>query len=235
MVFPERFSNLPDYAFPRLRKLLDVHEPGGEPIAMTIGEPRHPFPAWVGEVIAESLEGFGRYPANDGTPGLQTSIARWIARRYGVNVAPDRQVMALNGTREGLFNACMALCPERKGGKKPVVLMPNPFYQVYAVAALAVGAEPVYVAATEATGDLPDYGALPQDVLDRTAIAYICSPANPQGAVADAAYWARLIGLAERTISRSSPTSAIPRSIATCPPPARLRRRRPMAPIPSAW
>jgi N-succinyldiaminopimelate aminotransferase len=88
MVFPERFSNLPDYAFPRLRKLLDVHEPGGEPIAMTIGEPRHAFPAWVGEVIAESLEGFGRYPDNDGTPGLQTAIARWIARRYGVSVRP---------------------------------------------------------------------------------------------------------------------------------------------------
>jgi N-succinyldiaminopimelate aminotransferase len=157
MVFPERFSNLPDYAFPRLRKLLDVHEPGGEPISMTIGEPRHPFPAWVGDVIAESLEGFGRYPPNDGTPGLQIAIARWIARRYGVNVSADRQVMPLNGTREGLFNACMALCPERKGGKAPVVLMPNPFYQVYAVAALAVGAEPVYVPATEATGDLPDY------------------------------------------------------------------------------
>jgi aspartate/methionine/tyrosine aminotransferase len=198
MVFPERFSNLPDYAFPRLRKLLDVHEPGGEPIAMTIGEPRHPFPDWVGDVIAGSLEGFGRYPANDGTPGLQTAIARWIARRYGVNVSADRQIMALNGTREGLFNACMALCPERKGGKQPVVLMPNPFYQVYAVAALAVGAEPVYVAATEATGDLPDYTALPQEVLDRTAVAYICSPANPQGAVADTAYWAKLIALAER-------------------------------------
>ena len=198
MVFPERFSNLPDYAFPRLRKLLDVHEPGGEPIVMTIGEPRHPFPSFVGEVITECLSGFGRYPDNDGTAGLQTAIARWIARRFGVNVAPDRQVMALNGTREGLFNACIALCPEQKHGKRPVVLMPNPFYQVYAVAALAVGAEPVYVPATEATGNLPDYGALPRDVLDRVAIAYICSPANPQGAVADEAYWAQLIALAER-------------------------------------
>jgi hypothetical protein len=106
--------------------------------------------------------------------------------------------MALNGTREGLFNACMALCPETKGGKQPVVLMPNPFYQVYAVAALAVGAEPVYVPATEATGDLPDYARCPADTLERTAIAYICSPANPQGAVADEAYWAKLIALAER-------------------------------------
>ena len=198
MVFPERFSNLPEYAFPRLRRLLDVHEPGREPIAMTIGEPQHPFPNWVGDVIAENLGGFGKYPPNEGTPGLRTAIARWIARRYGVNVSAERQVLPLNGTREGLFNACMALCPETKGGKRPVVLMPNPFYQVYAVAALAVGAEPVYVPATDETGHLPDYAALPVETLERTAIAYICSPANPQGAVADESYWADLIALAER-------------------------------------
>jgi len=198
MVFPERFSNLPDYAFPRLRKLLDAHGAGGPVIHMSIGEPRHPFPAWVGDVIATSLEGFGRYPPNDGTPELQTAIARWVARRYGVNIAPDRQVLPLNGTREGLFNACLALCPETKAGKKPVVLMPNPFYQVYAVAALAVGAGPVYVPATPETGDLPDYAGLPADLLDRVAIAYVCSPANPQGAVADAAWWDSLLALAEK-------------------------------------
>ncbi|WP_338276379.1 aminotransferase class I/II-fold pyridoxal phosphate-dependent enzyme [Roseicyclus marinus] len=197
-MFPERFSNLPDYAFPRLRKLLDAYPAGGSVIHMSIGEPRHAFPAWVGDEIAGALDGFGRYPPNDGTPELQTAIARWIARRYDVTVSADRQVLPLNGTREGLFNACLALCPETKGGKKPVVLMPNPFYQVYAVAALAVGAEPVYVAATEATGDLPDYASLPAEVLDRTAIAYVCSPANPQGAVADAAWWDALLALAER-------------------------------------
>jgi N-succinyldiaminopimelate aminotransferase len=198
MAFPERFSNLPEYAFPRLRKLLDVYAPGGPVVHMTIGEPRHPFPAWVGDVIADSLEGIGRYPANDGTPELQTAIAAWIARRYGVNVSADRQVLPLNGTREGLFNACLALCPETKGGKVPVVLMPNPFYQVYAVAALAVGAEPVYVPATAATGDLPDYASLPPEILERVSIAYLCSPANPQGAVADAGWWRDLIALAER-------------------------------------
>ena len=198
MVFPERFSNLPEYAFPRLRKLLDGYPAGGSVIHMSIGEPRHPFPAWVGDVIAGALDGLGRYPPNEGTPELQTAIARWIARRYDVTVSADRQVLPLNGTREGLFNACLALCPETKGGRKPVVLMPNPFYQVYAVAALAVGAEPVYVPATAQTGDLPDYAGLPADVLDRTAIAYICSPANPQGAVADAAYWESLLALAEK-------------------------------------
>jgi len=197
MAFPERFSNLPEYAFPRLRKLLDVHAPGGEPIAMTIGEPRHAMPDFVGPILAANLSGFGVYPPNDGTPELLGAISAWIARRYGVTLPEDR-LMVLNGTREGLFNACIALCPETKNGQRPVVLMPNPFYQVYAVAALTVGAEPVYVPATAATGFLPDYGSLPKQVLDRVAIAYICSPANPQGAVASADYLADLLALAEK-------------------------------------
>jgi len=197
MQFPERFQNLPDYAFPRLRKLLDSHKPGAEPIAMTIGEPRHPMPDFVADVMAEAVAGFAVYPPNDGTPELLAAISGWLQRRYRVAVSEDR-LMVLNGTREGLFNAAVALCPEAKGGKKPVVLMPNPFYQVYAVAALAMGAEPVYVPATAATGFLPDYASLPADVLDRVAIAYLCSPANPQGAIASRGYLETLLRLAEK-------------------------------------
>ncbi len=197
MAFPERFSNLPDYAFPRLRKLLDSHAPGGEVIQMTIGEPQHPMPHFVGRVMAESLAEFGKYPPNDGAPELLAAISRWLKRRYGVDVGPDR-IMPLNGTREGLFNACLALCPETKGGKRPVVLMPNPFYQPYAAAVAAVGAEPVYVPATAATGFLPDYAGLPRDILDRVALAYLCSPANPQGSVASRDYLADVLRLSER-------------------------------------
>ena len=197
MAFPERFSNLPDYAFPRLRALLDAQAPGGDPITMTIGEPKHPMPAFVAEVLAANLDGFGAYPPNDGTPGLLAANSAWLDRRYGVKVPPDR-IMGLNGTREGLFNAALALCPERKNGGVPAVLMPNPFYQVYAVGALAAGAEPVYVPATAATGFLPDYGALDPALLDRVALAYLCSPANPQGAVASRGYLAGLLALAER-------------------------------------
>ncbi|WP_323007286.1 aminotransferase class I/II-fold pyridoxal phosphate-dependent enzyme [Pseudorhodobacter sp.] len=197
MAFPERFSNLPEYAFPRLRALLDPIPSGGTPIAMTIGEPRHPMPDFVGPILAANLDGFAIYPPNDGTADLLAAIAGWVQRRYDVGLNPN-QIMALNGTREGLFNAAVALCPETKGGKRPVVLMPNPFYQVYAVAALAMGAEPVYVPATAATGFLPDYASLPRELLDRTAIAYLCSPANPQGAVASSDYWADLLALAEK-------------------------------------
>ena len=197
-MFPERFSNLPAYAFPRLRALLDAHAPGGPVVHMTIGEPKHAFPDWIGRVLAENVADFGRYPPNEGTPELLETIAGWIARRYGVSVDAQNQVMVLNGTREGLYNACMALVPEQKAGMKPVILMPNPFYQVYMIGAISVAAEPVFVPATRDGGYLPDYTALPADVLNRTAAAYVCSPANPQGAVASREYWRDLIALAER-------------------------------------
>ena len=197
MAFPERFSDLPEYAFPRLRALLDGHAPGGPAIAMSIGEPRHPMPPFVAQILSDTMQGFGRYPANDGTQALLSAITGWVQRRYGVTLGPER-LMALNGTREGLFNAALALCPETKGGGQPVVLMPNPFYQVYTVAARAVGARSLTVDATEATGHLPDYAALAPEILDRVALAYVCSPANPQGAVADRDYWRNLLALAER-------------------------------------
>ena len=195
-----RFDALPPYAFPRLRALLDPHTPGGDPIAMSVGEPTHAFPGFVTEVLAREAAGYGKYPPTEGTPELRAAIGGWLRRRYGLGedrTDPERHVHALNGTREGLFMACIALCPEVKGGGRAVVLMPNPFYQCYAAAALAAGAEPVYVPATAATGHLPDFEALPRDLLDRTGLVYLCSPANPQGAVASADYWARLIRLAE--------------------------------------
>lgn len=199
MAFPERFSNLPEYAFPRLRRLLaDVSPPEGvPPIVMTIGEPRHAVPDFVAPILAATVAQLGKYPPNEGTPELLAAISGWLARRHGIDVAAD-EITTLNGTREGLFNAAIALCPETKAVGVPQVLMPNPFYQVYAAAASAVGARPVFVAATAETGHLPDFAGLPADVLDRTALAYLCSPANPQGAVADRGYLETLIALAER-------------------------------------
>jgi len=197
MDFPERFSNLPEYAFPRLRALLDGHAPGAAPVAMSIGEPQHAMPPFLAKVLNKHLDRFAVYPANEGIAPLLQAIQGWIARRYGCTLAPEN-LMVLNGTREGLFNAALALCPEEKRGQRPVVLMPNPFYQVYAVAALAAGAEPVFVPATVETGHLPDFASLPRDVLDRVAIAYLCSPANPQGAVAHDGYLRDLFALAEK-------------------------------------
>lgn len=200
MQAPERFANLPEYAFPRLRRLLDGIPAGGPEVAMSLGEPRHPLPPFLAEELAKHTHLYGKYPPSAGDPGLREAIAAWAAQRYGLGdrIDPDHNVFPLNGTREGLFAACVALSPERKNGERPAVLLPNPFYQCYAVAAITAGAEPVYVNATAETGHLPDFAALPADLLDRTTVAYICSPANPQGAVADLAYWNRLIALAEK-------------------------------------
>ena len=197
-MFPERFSNLPAYAFPRLRALLDHHQPGGEVIHMTIGEPKHAMPEWVAETVAKHAHEFAKYPPNDGTPELQQSIADWVQCRYGVTIDGGTQVLPLNGTREGLYNAAMALCPEQKNGAKPKILIPNPFYQVYMIASISVEAEPVFVPATRENGHLPDFTKLSDETLDQTAIAYMCSPSNPQGAVASYEYWADLIRLAEK-------------------------------------
>ncbi len=198
MQYPTRFSALPEYAFPRLRALLAPVPAGGEVLHMTIGEPKHRFPAFAAEAVAAHAEGFNKYPPNEGTPELRGAIAAWLGRRYGVVVDADSGVMPLNGTREGLFNACLALCPEQKNGAQPLVLLPNPFYQCYMVAARAAGAEAVFVNAEESHGFLPDFAALGPEVLDRTAIVYMCSPSNPQGAVASAEYWRQLLALAEK-------------------------------------
>lgn len=203
MQSPERFSNLPEYAFPRLRALLEPFPPGPaganvEPVAMSLGEPRHPAPAFLAEALARHVALYGKYPPNEGHPELLEAIAGWVARRYAVTLDPARRVFPLNGTREGLFAAALALSPETKAGKRPVILLPNPFYQCYAVAAITAGAEPFYVNATAESGHLPDFAALPAEILDRTTAAYLCSPANPQGAVASEEYWAGLIALAER-------------------------------------
>ncbi|MEL6234482.1 MAG: aminotransferase class I/II-fold pyridoxal phosphate-dependent enzyme, partial [Pseudomonadota bacterium] len=137
MQFPERFANLPEYAFPRLRALLDGIAPGrvapgAPPVLMSLGEPRHAQPPFLGEVLARHAAGYSVYPPNDGHPDLLAAIAGWLARRFGVTRA-EEEIFPLNGTREGLFAACVALCPERKAGARPVVLIPNPFYQCYAV------------------------------------------------------------------------------------------------------
>ncbi len=201
MQFPTRFADLPEYAFPRLRALLKDTEPGGPVIPMSIGEPQHAIPDFVPRIMLEHSATLSKYPPNEGIPQLREAISGWLGRRYGAAKSyrdPERNILPLNGTREGLFNTCLALSPEAKSGQRPAVLLPNPFYQCYAVAAAMAGAEPIYLPCTPETGHLPDFAGLPANVLDRTTVAYVCSPANPQGAVADRPYWKTLLDLAEK-------------------------------------
>lgn len=187
--------------FTRTRQLLDGIPAGhADVIELTIGEPRETMPPFLMDKIAEAQALFAKYPPIRGSDELRKSIAAWIGRRYGLKTEIDwrREVHPLNGSREGLFFAILPAVGRKRVEGRPAVLLPNPYYSVYIGAALAVNAEPVYLDATDATGHLPDLDALENDteLLKRTVAFYLCSPANPQGAVADAAYLTRAIALA---------------------------------------
>ena len=187
--------------FVRLRELLGDTPPGKPAITMAVGEPQHPIPAFVGPVTAAHLDEFGRYPMNKGLDAFCEAAAGWLGRRFKLPrpIDPATEVLVLNGSREGLFLAGIAAARWVSGRRgKPAMLIPNPFYAAYSAGALAAGCEPVYLPATAATGFLPDLDALTEELLGRTVACFIASPANPQGAVADHAYLARLVALARR-------------------------------------
>jgi aspartate/methionine/tyrosine aminotransferase len=187
--------------FARLNELLAPIKPGKPPIALSVGEPQHPIPSFVGPVISAHLAEFGRYPANKGIEPFLRAATAWLGKRFKLNrpIDPDSEVLVLNGTREGLFLA--AVTAKRWVGKRtgrPAVLIPNPFYAAYSAGALAADCEQVYLPATRETGFLPDLDALSDDLLGRTVAFYLASPSNPQGAVADGRYLTRLSALARR-------------------------------------
>jgi aspartate/methionine/tyrosine aminotransferase len=187
--------------FVRLTELIAGIEPGKPVINLSVGEPQHPVPPFVGPTLAAHLADFGRYPANKGIEPFRRAVAAWLNRRYKLARAVDAEgeVLVLNGTREGLFLAAISAkrWVSRRTGK-PAVLIPNPFYAAYAAGALAAECEPVYMPATRKSGFLPDLDALDDALLARTVAFYIASPSNPQGAVADRAYLEKLAGLARR-------------------------------------
>jgi aspartate/methionine/tyrosine aminotransferase len=195
-----RISTLPASPFARLATLLGDVKPGKEPISLAVGDPHGVVPDFVKTAIAESAASFGNYPAITGTEDWRQAASGWLNRRFRLNGAVDaeKNLLPLDGTREGLFTVLFPFMPESKAGARPIVAMPNPFYQCYAAAALGSGAEPLYVPSLKENGFLPDFAGLPEATLERLAAVYICSPSNPEGAVADRSYWGKLFALAER-------------------------------------
>ena len=199
MSFNGRLADLPPGPFARLATLLGDVKPGKEPITLAIGDPSGVVPEFVRTALAQNAASFGNYPAIAGTQDWRDAAAGWLNRRFALNGAidPEKHLLPLNGTREGLFSVLFPFMPDSKGGGRPVVAMPNPFYQCYAAAVLASGAEPLYVPALRDNGFLPDFAGLPKATLDLLSAVYICSPSNPEGAAADEAYWNTLFRLAE--------------------------------------
>ncbi len=187
--------------FVRLRELLADKPPGQPAISLAVGEPQHGVPSFVGPVLAASLDEFGKYPMNKGLDEFCEAAAAWLGRRFALPRPVDAatEVLVLNGSREGLFLAGIAAERWARGRPgRPAILMPNPFYGAYEAGAVAAHAEPVFLPATAATGFLPDLDSLSDDLLSRTVAFYLASPANPQGSVASADYFARLSALARK-------------------------------------
>ena len=190
----------PRSPFARLAELIAPYEPGKTLIAMSLGEPQHPIPAFVGPVLARHVNDFGRYPIAKGIEPFRAAASAWLTRRFALPraVDPDTEVLVLNGSREGLFLAALAAAravPPRQG--RSAILMPNPFYPAYGAGAQGADCEPILLPATRANGFLPDLDALDAATLARTVAFYLASPANPQGAVASPEYCARLVRLAQ--------------------------------------
>lgn len=197
----DRLDRLSDYPFTRLATLLSGVTPRAnvEPILMSVGEPQHQPPAIIDETLRANAHLWGKYPPVGGTPEFRAAVGDWLTRRYALTAGlfhADSSVLPVSGTREALFLLALLAVPTSKAGRQPAVLMPNPFYAPYEGAALLAGAEPVFLSATRESGFLPDLDALTPELLERTALFYLCTPANPQGAAADAAYLTKAIGLA---------------------------------------
>lgn len=197
---------LQPYPFERLRLLLaDVTpNPAYSPISLGLGEPKHATPALIQQAMVEAINrrpsGLSGYPATAGEPALRQAFADWLARRYGLKLNPATQVLPILGSREALFALTQTVVNRDAFGsdRKPWVVSPNPFYQIYEGAALLAGAAPYFVACDPARNFAPDWDSVPESVWACTQLLFVCSPGNPTGAVMPLSEWQKLFDLSDR-------------------------------------
>ncbi|WP_457667656.1 succinyldiaminopimelate transaminase [Thiolapillus sp.] len=194
-------QKLQPYPFEKLRLLKEGCNPPAalDHIALSIGEPRHPTPAFITEAVLAHLHGLSAYPLTKGAPELREAICNWLGNRFqlpGNSLDPELHVLPVNGTREALFAFAQAVVDRSQ--PDPLVLMPNPFYQIYEGAALLAGARPEFLNCTESTGLMPDFDTVDEQTWEDCQLLYLCSPHNPTGAVIPETTLAKLIELAHK-------------------------------------
>jgi len=196
-------DKLQPYPFEKLRQLFSgvSPNPAYTPISLGIGEPKHPTPQFIKDAISANLAGLANYPATAGIDPLREAIAAWTRRRYGLPALDAAtQVLPVNGSREALFSLAQTVVDPTEAGRggSPLVMCPNPFYQIYEGAALLAGATPYFVNSDPARNFAPDYRGVPADVWPRVRLLYLCSPGNPTGAVLTLDDWKELFDLSDR-------------------------------------
>ena len=193
-------AHLHPYPFEKLAQLKVGCSPPEDlqHIALSIGEPKHPTPGFITEAVIEHLHGLSSYPTTAGTIELRHTITTWLDKRFHLagNIDASTQVLPVNGTREALFAFAQAVIDSSQSA--PLVVMPNPFYQIYEGAAILAGAHPYFLNCTADNNFVPDFSSVSAEVWDRCQLLYLCSPGNPTGAVIDQATLTNLIELAHQ-------------------------------------
>lgn len=199
-------AKLQPYPFERLKQLFQsvTPNPAFKPISLGIGEPKHATPEFIKTALTSSLAGLASYPATLGEPKLRESFTTWLYKRYGIDVNPVSQVLPINGSREALFAFTQVIVNPQKTtvvngvSQPPIVLCPNPFYQIYEGAALLAGAEPYYANSDPARNFGVDWQSVPESIWQRTQMIFVCSPGNPAGAVMPLSEWKVLFELSDQ-------------------------------------
>lgn len=190
---------LQPYPFQRLRDLFDGVTPNNalSPINLSIGEPKHATPKVITDALIQNIAGLATYPTTIGSDALRTSIANWITRRFGIpQLDIQKAILPVTGTREALFAFAQVVIDSSR--PKPVVISPNPFYQIYEGATFLAGAEPYFLNTVPENNHAMDFESVPKDVLQRTQLVYVCSPGNPSGKVMTLAQWKTLFDLSDK-------------------------------------
>ncbi|RZM03374.1 MAG: succinyldiaminopimelate transaminase [Variovorax sp.] len=190
-------AKLQPYPFERLRQLFAgvVPDAAYRPISLGIGEPKHPTPAFIRDALAGGLDALAAYPATAGDLKLRQSFTAWLQKRYRLSLDPATQVLPVNGSREALFALAQTVVD---ASRRPIVVSPNPFYQIYEGAALLAGAETYYVPSVPERNFAVDWDSVPDAVWARTQLVFVCSPGNPTGAVMPLDEWQKLFALSDR-------------------------------------
>jgi N-succinyldiaminopimelate aminotransferase len=192
-------AKLQPYPFERLRKLFEgvTPNPAFKPISLGIGEPKHRTPQFIKDALTQGLGALSAYPATAGDLKLRTAFTDWLQRRYGVTLDPATQALPVNGTREALFSLTQTVVDGTRS-PAPIVISPNPFYQIYEGSALLAGAETWYAPSDPTRNFAVDWDSVPADIWARTQLVFACSPGNPTGAVMPLDEWKKLFALSDR-------------------------------------
>ena len=192
-------QKLQPYPFEKLNALKAGYQPGVKGhIALSIGEPKHEAPGFVLDVISDNLHEINRYPLTKGSPKLRSTISNWLTRRFKLSehaLDPEQHILPVTGTREALFSFAQCFIDRNKDA---LILMPNPFYQIYEGAAFLSGATPYFYNTVKENNYLPDFDSIDESTWRRCQIIYICTPGNPTGSVISKQQLIRLIELSQK-------------------------------------